>query len=177
MRIVAVLIVASLAIAGVPAHAGAGRRQEVPATRPADSQPSPSSQTAAPSVDPARLGVSLDRIRRKLDEAAARTEAGPDAMHLEFRVDVYGEAPKIDLLRDFPLVGPVPYGAPTHQEVVDFLTPKEFRSPVVPFYGMAVWAAQKLWERSRRQRCEEEIAEYRRLVMAGVAVAAPRCTQ
>jgi hypothetical protein len=106
-----------------------------------------------------------------------REDLGDYPLSLSFRVEVYGTAPKIDLLRDFPLVGPTPYGAPTHREVIDFLTPEEFRSPVIPFSALAVWAAQKLWNRSKRQRCEEELAEYTRLVMQGVNIAAPRCTQ
>jgi hypothetical protein len=40
-----------------------------------------------------------------------------------------------------------------------------------------VWAAQKLADRSKKARCEDEIANYRALVMQGVSVAAPRCTQ
>ncbi len=129
------------------------------------------------SVDPTKLGVSLDRIRRQLGQAVEKEQSSGGPLRLEFHVEVYGRAPKIDLLRDFPLIGPVPYGAPTHQEVVDFLTPQEFKGQAFPISSIAVWAAQQLWQRSKKQRCEDEIAEYRRLVMAGVAVAAPRCTQ
>jgi hypothetical protein len=123
------------------------------------------------------MGISLDRIKRELNQARAVEQETPEgALRLSFTVEVVGRAPKIDLLKDFPLIGPV-YGAPTHREVIDFLTPQAYKAPVVPFYSMAVWAAQKLWERSKKQRCEDEIADYRRLVMAGVAVAAPRCNQ
>ena len=102
-----------------------------------------------------------------------------DGQRLLIRVDVFGAAPPLDLVpEDFSLTfGPVPRSAPTHQEHIDFVTPREFRSPVVPVYGLAVWAAQKLSDKSKKARCEEEIAQYRALVMQGVSVAAPRCTQ
>lgn len=143
---------------------------------PQAQQPS-AGQTTTPAVDPAKMGVSLDRIRRELQEAEVREVRGEYPLSLEFRVEVYGTAPKIDLLRDFPLVGPTPYGAPTHREVIEFLTPEAFRAPMIPFSTLAVWAAQKLSDRSKKKRCEEELAEYTRLVMQGVSVAAPRCTQ
>ena len=123
------------------------------------------------------MGISLNRIQRELKQAEAREDRGDNPLSLEFRVEVFGTAPRIDLLKDYPLIGPTPYGAPTHQEVIDFLTPEEFRSPMIPFSSLAVWAAQQLVNRSKKQRCEAELAEYKRLVMQGVNVAAPRCTQ
>jgi hypothetical protein len=71
----------------------------------------------------------------------------------------------------------VPYGPPTHQEVLDVLTPREYRTPVFPLSSLAVLAAQKLFQYNKKKQCEAEIEEYRRLVMQGVAIAAPRCTQ
>jgi hypothetical protein len=139
--------------------------------------PPPNPDGLATTLDPAKLGVSLARIRRELAQAEAEEATRDGQLRLQFVVEVYGQAPKIDLLRDFPVSGPVPYGPPTHQEVLDVLTPKEFRSPMIPFSAIAAWAAHKLAEKSKKQRCEEEIDQYRRLVMSGVAVAAPRCTQ
>jgi hypothetical protein len=57
------------------------------------------------------------------------------------------------------------------------VTPAYFRQPIMPFSAIAFWAARQLYEKSKKSRCEEELAEYKKLVMAGVAVAAPRCTQ
>jgi hypothetical protein len=139
-------------------------------------QPS-ANQTHPPAVDPSKMGVSLDRIRRELDQGEVREQRRDGLLSLEFHIEVYGTAPKIDLLKDYPLIGPTPYGAPTHREVIDFLTPEEFRSPAIPFSNLAVWAAQALWNRSNKQRCEEELQEYKRLVMQGVNIAAPRCAQ
>jgi hypothetical protein len=39
------------------------------------------------------------------------------------------------------------------------------------------WAAQQLVNKSRKSECEAELANYRALLMQGVNVAAPRCTQ
>ena len=156
-RVVALLIVAALAF-------------------PAVSQ----AQTAeGQSIDATRLGVSLDRIRRELGQSETRETTTSSGLKLDIRVDVFGQAPPIDFIPDdFSLTfGPVPHSAPTHREHIEFVTPKEFRSPAVPIYGLAVWAAQKLAERSKKSRCEDELAAYRALVMQGVAVTAPRCTQ
>jgi hypothetical protein len=152
MRIVATLLVAVLA---VPAGAFAQQGQ---------------------AVDPTKMGVDLSRIKRELAETQA-DEGSDDPLRLRFRVEVVGVAPKIDFLEGFNVEGPVPYGPPTHREVLDVITPKEFRSPVVPFYSLAVLAAQKLVQYSKKKQCEAEIEEYRRLVMQGVAIAAPRCSQ
>jgi hypothetical protein len=164
MKRVAALLVALLAL---PLGARAQQRPVAQA----------GTQDGTESVDPAKLGVSLDRIRRELRQAEIKEHSGDDPLKLEFTVEVFGTAPKITLLDNFPLTGPVPYGGPTHGEVLEFLTPKEYRSPVIPFSTIAYWAAQQLWNKSKKQRCEEELAEYKRLVMQGVAVAAPRCTQ
>ena len=56
----------------------------------------------------------------------------------------------------------MPYGAPTHREVIDVLTPQAYRSPPIPFSAMAVWRHQQLWQTSKKRRCEAELAEYKR---------------
>ena len=137
---------------------------------------------APPAVDASKMGVDLSRIKRELAQAQAQaqaTEESPegDPLRLRFTVEVVGSAPKIDFLAGFNVNGPVSYGPPTHQEVLDVLTPQEYRSPTVDFLGLAVAAAQGLWKFSRKRQCEAEIAEYRQLVMQGVAMAAPRCTK
>ena len=158
----------TLAVMASPASAQQPTEPSAPA--------SPAAESKTP-IDPYKLGISLSRIRRELQELETRERQSGDPLKLEFVVEVYGKAPRIDLLENFPVSGPIPYGPPTHQEVLDHLTPKEFRSPVVPLSSFAFWAAQQLWNKSKKQRCEEELAEYKRLVMQGVNVAAPRCTQ
>jgi hypothetical protein len=100
-----------------------------------------------------------------------------DPLRLHFTVEVVGIAPKIDFLEGFNLDGPLSYGAPTHQDVLGVLTPQAFKSPVIPISGLAVAAAQKLYQISKKKQCEVEIEQYRQLVMQGVSIAAPRCSR
>jgi hypothetical protein len=153
MRLVALLLIAALAL-----PVGASAQQET-------------------AVDASKMGIDLSRIKRELAQAATSTEEYEDPLRLRYRVEVVGIAPKIDFLEGFSVEGAVPYGPPTHDEVLNVLTPQEFRSPVVPFYSLAMLAAQKLFSYSKKKQCEAEIDEYRRLVMQGVAIAAPRCSR
>jgi hypothetical protein len=132
----------------------------------------------APAIDVSKMGVSLDRIRRELTPTSRETMSS-NGLKLNIRVDVFGQAPPLDLVpKDFSLTyGPVPHSAPTHREHIEFVTPQEFSAPAVPIYGLAIWAAQKLAERSKKAQCEQEIADYRAALMQGIAVTAPRCSQ
>ena len=47
----------------------------------------------------------------------------------------------------------------------------------MPVSALAFWAANQIWQKSKKSACEEEIANYRAMVMQGMNVAAPRCTQ
>jgi hypothetical protein len=136
-------------------------------------QPSPDTE-----IDATKLGVSLSRIQKGLFIAESREKQGGDAMHLEFNVQVYGRSPKIEVLKGVDLFnGQVPGTAPTHNQMIEFWTPEIYRTPVMPVSALAVWAAQQLWQKSKKSQCEQEIADYRSLVMQGVNVSAPRCSQ
>lgn len=173
------LLVAQSGAAASPAATGGGANGQPQDARPAEQPASPVAQDSAtaPPVDPSKMGIDLSRIRRELTEAQAEDGAADGPLRLRFTVQVVGIAPKVDFLEGFNASGPVPYGPPTHDEVLQVLTPQEFRTPVVPLYGLVAAAAQKLWDYNQRKRCEAELEEYRRLVMQGVAVAAPRCAQ
>jgi hypothetical protein len=94
-------------------------------------------------IDVSRLPLNLERIQRELRESTVKEER--DGLILRYQVEVYGRAPQIDLFTsgDNLATGPVPYGAPTHQEMVDHVTPKEFRSPVMDFGALFRWLADK----------------------------------
>ena len=99
-------------------------------------------------------------------------------MRLEFNVQVYGQAPKIEVLKGIDLFnGAVPGSAPSHSQMIEFWTPAIYRSPTMPVSTLAYWAAAQLFKKGQKARCEEEIANYRSLIMQGVSVSAPRCTQ
>jgi len=141
----------------------------------------PASAPAADSqIDATKLGVSLERIRRGLrvtDSREKELQSGT-ALRLEFQVQVYGMAPKIEVLKGVDLFnGPVPGSAPTHRQFIDHVTPQIYRTPGVPLSAAVFWLANQFWEKSKKSRCEEEIAAYRALLMEGVSVSAPRCTQ
>jgi hypothetical protein len=61
--------------------------------------------------------------------------------------------------------------------MVEYWTPQEFSSPVMPLSAIAFLAGKYIWGRAKKAQCEEEIRQYRELVMQGVDIAAPRCTQ
>jgi hypothetical protein len=95
---------------------------------PGEGQPSPSVD-AAPRAE--ALGVSVARIKRQLMLQPLSNQ--PSGLKLDFYVEVYGRPIPLEWMGDFSLwkTGAVPYGAPTHRELVDNATPQEFRSPVM----------------------------------------------
>ncbi len=163
------LLIAAL-IAGLSTPAWAQEPQ--PAT------PAPPAE-ATPPIDATKLGVSLSRIQKGLRTAEAREKSNADGLRLEFNVQVYGTAPRIDVIPEGTelVFGPVPGTAPSHGQFLEFVTPQIYRTPTVPISAFAVLAAQWMADKSKKSRCEEEIANYRALVMQGVNVSAPRCTQ
>ncbi len=154
----------------------------VPARAQAAGQPAPSDQAAAASpapVDPSRMGISLDRIVKGLRFEEMRQKRIDSPLRLEFQVQVFGTAPRVDVLEGYDIgqSSPLPYGAPTHQDFISHWTPQAFKSPPMDISSLAVWAMGQLMQKNTKSQCEAEIAEYRALVMQGVAVAAPRCSQ
>ena len=140
--------------------------------------PASAQDPPAPPIDATKLGVDLTRIEKGLRIAATRDKEVRDGLRLEFSIQVFGQAPKLDILQGIDLVnGAVPGTAPTHRQFIEHVTPQIYRQPGVDFFGLAVLAAQHLWEKGKKARCEDEIRAYRELVMQGVNVAAPRCTQ
>jgi hypothetical protein len=94
-------------------------------------------------VDVGKLPVNLARIQRQLQQATVRQER--DGLNLRYVVDVYGKAPRIELFAPQPnlMTGPTPYGAPTHQQMIEAVTPQEFRAPAADFGALFRWLADK----------------------------------
>ena len=85
----------------------------VPAIGAGSAAPAP--RPSGQPIDVTKLGVSLKRIQRGLFIAESREKQGGDAMRLEFNVQVYGQAPKIEVLKGIDLFnGAVPGTAPSH---------------------------------------------------------------
>src|SRR5215208_6045551 len=81
------------------------------------------------SVDVSRLPIDLKKVTRELRQSAA-SESGT-GLNIRYRVAVYGEAPRVELFtkQDNLANGPSPYGAPSHRDMLEHVTPKEYRAP------------------------------------------------
>jgi hypothetical protein len=98
---------------------------------------------AQQNVDVSKLPVNLERIQRQLQQATVRENQ--DGLNLSFFVDVYGRAPRIELWAPEPnlMTGPAPYGAPSHRQILEQITPQEFRAPAADFSSLFRWIADK----------------------------------
>lgn len=131
-------------------------------------------------MDAAKLGVSMSRIQRGLRLSETRERSSSSSpLKLEYQIQVFGTAPRLDFLQDFNIApgAPVSYGAPTHNEFLNHWTPQAYRSPPANFGALAGLALFQLTKRADKSKCEQEIADYRALVMQGISAPAPRCTQ
>jgi hypothetical protein len=130
-------------------------------------------------VDASKMGVSMSRIKKGLRVTESRQTTSSAPMKLEYQLQVFGAAPRIDILQDFNIGqgAPLSYGAPTHNEFITQWTPQAFRAPVASLSSIAFWAVEKAAKRTQKSKCEEEIANYRQLIMQGMPAAAPRCSQ
>ena len=95
------------------------------------------------SIDVTRLGIDLARIQRDLRQSAATQSQ--HGLNIHYTVDVYGRAPQIEFFtkKDNLQTGPVPYGAPTHREMINQVTPIEFRAPIMDFSALLRWLADR----------------------------------
>ena len=134
MRTRAVVSSASLVL-GLAGGAAAQTPEPAPAP-PAASAPATSNETE-------QYGLNLSRIQRGLRRSAERQDY--DGLNLRYYVNVYAPAPPIRLFskQDNLSFGMAPYGGPTHGEMMQVMTPQEFRAPVADFSGIARWLANK----------------------------------
>jgi len=95
------------------------------------------------SVDVSRLPIDLAKITRQLRQTQS-TELH-NGLHIRYTIDVYGAAPRIEFFtkEDNLQTGPVPYGAPTHREMINQVTPQEFRAPIADFSALLRWLADR----------------------------------
>jgi hypothetical protein len=80
-------------------------------------------------VDVSRLPIDLRRIERNFRQSTTIREER-DGLNLRYFVDVYAKAPPIVIItpEDNVLYGPASYGGPTHREMLQMMTPREFRA-------------------------------------------------
>ena len=91
-----------------------------------------------------RLPLDLQRLERQLRQPVERENW--DNFRLRYTVEVFGKAPRIQFFDPKEVLpgGPIPYGAPTHKEMIEMATPKEFRSPPMDFSSLMRWLEEKL---------------------------------
>lgn len=94
-------------------------------------------------VDVEQLPIDLKRIQRELRQASDVERR--EGLNLRYTIQIYGSAPPLQIFNeDANLVnGPVPYGAPSHQEIINHITPKEYRKPVADFSALLRWLAER----------------------------------
>ena len=102
--------------------------------------PAPAAQPST-AIDASKLPLNLSKLQQKLQASAATRRAG-----LTFNIDVIGQAPRIQIFTpgEDLRYGPVPNTAPTHQEMIEMATPREFRSPVMDFSNLMRWVQSTL---------------------------------
>lgn len=82
---------------------------------------------ATTAIDLTRLPLDLKRIERQFEQARIREERS--GLTLRYFVEVFAPSPKLVIIRPEDNVekGPAPYGAPTHRDMLDMMTPQHFR--------------------------------------------------
>lgn len=110
--------------------------------------PAASAAAPAPPIDPEKLPVSIDRIRQQLLTAPATKTSG---LRIQETIEVVGVAPKIEFWNPETAklaTGPVPYGAPTHKEFIDLVTPQEFKTYPADINALIQWLLAHLAEKT-----------------------------
>jgi hypothetical protein len=95
------------------------------------------------SVDVSRLPVDLVKVTRQLRQTTGSESR--QGLHIRYTVDVYGAAPSIEFFtkKDNLATGPVPYGAPGHREMIEHVTPIEYRAPAADFSALLRWLGDR----------------------------------
>jgi len=121
---------------------------------PASAQSNPSQGSERPEigtsgVDVDRLPLDLGRIQRELRRSP--DSESHEGLKLRYFLQIYGAAPDLKIFTeaDNLVHGPVPYGAPTHREMLNVMTPQEFRTPVMDFSSLFRWASEQLSKKSQ----------------------------
>ena len=101
----------------------------------------PAAPAAATEIDVSRLPIDLRRIEKNFRQTTIREQR--DGLNLRYFVDVYAKAPAIVLFtkEDNLLFGPVPYGGPTHSEMLQMITPQEHSAPPADVGALFRWLA------------------------------------
>ena len=96
-------------------------------------------------LDVTRLPLNLERIERELRAASSREERDANGLNIRYIIQIFGQAPPLIVFtkEDNLVNGPVPHGAPTHREIVDHITPKEYRAPAADIGALIRWLQER----------------------------------
>jgi hypothetical protein len=163
-RMMAALLVLLVGLQPTALLAQQAAQSPAPASAPLTPPQVPATQAAPSSKDVPdinALGVSFDRIKQLLGEKKPTDDK--NGLKLNYYVEVVALAPRLQLFTREELApggGVVPWGAPTHADIVNMLTPIEFRSPRVDVSSLAILGIMKLaqWEAERMKRYKAEEA-------------------
>jgi hypothetical protein len=106
---------------------------------PAAAQDPPGNGAKPPvPIDASKL-LNVARVQRQLQRTIERERL--QGTTLRYNIDVFARSPQIEIFApDVDLqFGPVPFSAPTHQDMLDVVTPREFRSPIMDFSNLLRW--------------------------------------
>ncbi len=91
---------------------------------------------AAPPTD--EINVNIARVKQRLESQA--DDAPNYLLQLEYQLLVYGDLPEINPFEGFDIRhGPVPFGRPTHQDLMRSWTPGALRSETIPLIPLLRW--------------------------------------
>ena len=96
-------------------------------------------------VDVSRLPLNMERLERELRAASSREERDADGLRIRYILQIFGQAPPLIVFtkEDNLVNGPVPHGAPTHREILEHITPKEYRSPPADIGALIRWLQER----------------------------------
>lgn len=125
---------------------------------PNEPQTNPEVTQAPQVVNPDQLGVSIDRIRLRFSrESLFGNVFDPTRLKLTAYVDVVGRAPAIRLFGSDPKTvkeqltsRAVPFGAPTHQDIIQLVTPIEFRTHPMDLTALINWLSQQFQKKDEK---------------------------
>src|SRR5712691_13160942 len=101
-----------------------------------------------PPIDPAKLGVSFERVRMQLALPAPSKTTG---LKIEETIEVVGKAPRIELWNPKAAnltSAAVPFGAPTQKDIMKLIVPKEFQNYPFDLNALMQWLMEHLNKKS-----------------------------
>jgi hypothetical protein len=109
-------------------------------TQAETASPAPDSST----IDPAKLGISFDRVRMQLSQEPPSKSKG---LKIQETIEVVGKAP-VPLFWNPKTVNltsaAVPFGAPTQKDIQKLIVPKEFQNYPFDLNALMQWLMEHL---------------------------------